>query len=230
MPRGRSGAEEELRGTRRETRFGDELEQLDSRERRVLGGLEDAAVSRRKARREFPRGHEQRVIPRDDLPAHADRFAHHHPLDRRIADLVRLPERLGDQPRVVAETPRGIRDVILRLAQRLAVVAGFEFREGAGIFVDEVGQLEKIRRPLLRPHLRPRAFVECVPRVGDREFRIGLPAIGDHCEHLVVRGIENLARRAIARLGPRAVEKHRKRLHMENTFRRNVGPRAWEAN
>ena len=86
----RAGAEEQLRGARRKARFGDQLEQPDRRERRGLGGLEDAAISRGQAGRELPRGHEQRVIPRDDLPAHADRLAHDHRLDVRVADLIGL--------------------------------------------------------------------------------------------------------------------------------------------
>jgi len=50
-------------------------EQLDGGERRCFGGFENAAIARRQPGRQLPRGHEQRIIPRDDLPAHADGLA-----------------------------------------------------------------------------------------------------------------------------------------------------------
>lgn len=220
VARGVTRAEEELRGTRREAGFGDELEQLDGRERGGLGGFEDAAVSRGQTRREFPRGHEQRVIPRDDLPAHADGFAHDHPLDRRVADLVGLPERFRDQPGVVAEARGRVGHIVFGLAQWLAVVARFEFGESGGVLVDEVGEFEKMRRPLRCAHLRPRAFVESAARVGDGEPGFVFGAVGDHRDDLVVRGVGDLACCAVGGPGPSAVEKHRESVH-RMTFRPN---------
>jgi len=44
------------------------------RQRRRFRRLQDARVAAREGRRQFPRGHQQGEIPRDDLPAHAHRF------------------------------------------------------------------------------------------------------------------------------------------------------------
>ena len=47
--------------------FDDEFADAQCAERRLLGGLEDDRVAGRQRRAEFPRLHEQREIPRDDL-------------------------------------------------------------------------------------------------------------------------------------------------------------------
>ena len=51
-----------------------QLGELQCRQRRRLGGLEDDGVARRQRRRDLPRGHQQREIPRDDLPRDAQRL------------------------------------------------------------------------------------------------------------------------------------------------------------
>ena len=64
----------------------------ERRERRELGRLEHDGVAGRQRRRDFPRQHQQREVPRDDLPHHADR--------RRSRELARpsaAPSRRGDR-------------------------------------------------------------------------------------------------------------------------------------
>ncbi|EDY20512.1 LigA [Chthoniobacter flavus Ellin428] len=187
----------------------------------------------------FQAAHEQRIIPRDDLSAHADRFANDHGLDRRVAHFVGLSERLGNEARVVTEARGGIGDVELRLAQRLAVVARFQPGEVFGQPVNEVGKLEEITGALGGAHLRPRAGVEGLARMADGEFGVVLAAIGYYREQLIVRGIENFARVAFLGLDPRAVEEHRERFHHRGAFslklalaggerKSKIGSRRWQ--
>jgi hypothetical protein len=58
----------------REAGFLDQRGQEEYRQRALFGSLQDHGISRRQRRAEFPRRHHQRVIPRDDLAAHADRL------------------------------------------------------------------------------------------------------------------------------------------------------------
>ena len=178
-----------------------------------LGGLQDAAIARGKAGSEFPCRHQQRIIPRDNLPAHSDRLAHDHRLDGRVRHLVILPERLGDQSRVISETSRRIRRVKARLAQRLAVVERVEFCKLLHLRLDEIGQLEQPRRALGCAHLRPRPFVERLARRLNRQFRVFLRSLGDDADDLVVGGIENLPRRPIRGEFPFPIDKHATGFH-----------------
>ena len=68
---------------RREADLQRQLAEAQRRQRRLLGGLEHDRAARRERRAELPRGHQQREVPRHDLPAHADRFA------ARVAEHVR---------------------------------------------------------------------------------------------------------------------------------------------
>ena len=52
----------------------DQLGEHHDRQRRLLGRLEHDAVPGGQGRGEFPRGHQQREVPRNDLPDHTQRF------------------------------------------------------------------------------------------------------------------------------------------------------------
>ena len=140
----------------------------------------------------------------------------------RVADFVGLAERLGDQSGVIAKARRRIGDVEFRFSQGLAVVPRFEFGEGVGFGVNQVGELEEIARALGGAHLRPRAGVEGTPGVGDGGFRVALGTIGHESDDLVIRGIEDFARGTVAGIHPRAIEKHRERFHGEGLSIGNV--------
>ena len=49
--------------------------ELEHRERRLLGGLQHDRAAGADRRRQLPRRHQQRVVPRHDLPGDADRLA-----------------------------------------------------------------------------------------------------------------------------------------------------------
>ena len=52
------------------------LGQLEQGERRLLGRLDHHRAAGGERRRDLPGGHQQRIVPRDDLAGHAHRLAH----------------------------------------------------------------------------------------------------------------------------------------------------------
>ena len=52
----------------------DQLQQQSNTQRRLFRRLEHHAVTRRQGRGQLPRGHQQREVPRDNLPDHPQRF------------------------------------------------------------------------------------------------------------------------------------------------------------
>jgi hypothetical protein len=58
----------------RRQQVADQLGEQQDRRGGLLGGLEDDAVAGGERRGELPRGHEQREVPRDDLPDDAERL------------------------------------------------------------------------------------------------------------------------------------------------------------
>ena len=133
------------------------LQQLGEEQRaewRLLGWLEDHAVAAGEGRRELPRGHEQREVPRDDLPHHADRLA------QRVAEV--LPRKryllsrsieLGHPAGVVAKCGCGQRHVKQqRIVDRHPVVERFELRKLVGPLLEHVTDLPQDLRPQRRIH------------------------------------------------------------------------------
>ena len=59
----------------REARFQNQFAEAQDGKRCLLGGLQYHRAARSQCRPQFPGGHEQREVPRDDLPDHADRLA-----------------------------------------------------------------------------------------------------------------------------------------------------------
>ena len=102
----------------------DDFRPDQNRGRRLLGRLEDDAVAGRKRRRELPRRHQDREVPRNDLPDHAER------LMKVIGDGVVVD--LADRAFLGADAGGEIAEMIDRqrhvgghgLADRLAVVPG----------------------------------------------------------------------------------------------------------
>ena len=113
--------------------------QHQRRQRRLLGRLEHRRAAAASAGRQLPRRHQQRVVPGDDLPDHADGLAQHQ-RQGVVGDRQRLAVDLAGEPAVVLEAVRGVGDVELGLDDRLAHVAGVG-----------LGQ----RRPFLRGSPRP---------------------------------------------------------------------------
>ncbi len=133
-------------------------------------GLSTAVQPAASAGRQLPGGHQQRVVPGDDLPDDADRLAHHH-RQRVVGHRQRLAVDLGGQAAVVLEAVRGVGDVELRLDDRLAHVAGLELGQLGGARADRLGDLEEQRAALAPGPARERPVVEGGARVRHRVAR-----------------------------------------------------------
>ena len=167
----RAGSEHDVDDAGRKLELLEDRRQADRRERRQLRGLEDADVARRERRRELPHGHEQRIVPRNDLPADADRLAHGEGLRGR-GHVERLSVRLRREAGVVAEAVGRVDRVVLGLAQRLAVVERVDAHELVAMRVDCVGDFEEQRRAIggqVDPH-GPSS--NALARRNDRRLRV----------------------------------------------------------
>ncbi len=106
------------------------LRKEERRERRVLGRLEHDRVPHGERGRDLPREHEEREVPRDDLPGHADRL---------VSPKLRFHELRP--PSMVIEMPRDEGDVdVARLTDRLAVVERFEDGEEPCVLLHVTGE------------------------------------------------------------------------------------------
>ncbi len=112
----------------------------------LFGGLEHDAVAGGERRRDLPGGHQQREVPGNDLADNAER------LMEVIGDGVVVDFR--DRAFLRAEHASVVTEVvdrqghvgIGRLADRLAVVEGFDQGQGGEIVFDPVGDLEQDAR------------------------------------------------------------------------------------
>ena len=127
-----------------------------ARQRRLLGRLEHDRAACGERRAELPRGHQQREVPGDDLPAHADRLA------ARVAEHVGRAD--GQHAALDLRRPAGevaqVRDRaghvhVLRQPDRLAVVERLELGQLLRVVFDRVG--ERVHQPLAprRGHRSP---------------------------------------------------------------------------
>ena len=120
----------------------EDVREEQRRQRRRLGRLEHDGVPGRERGRDLPGEHEQREVPRDDLPGDADR--------PRPAVRERVLELVGPA-RVVEEVRRGEREVdVARLADRLAAVERLEHGELARALLQDPRDAEEVLRALAR--------------------------------------------------------------------------------
>ena len=125
----------------------EDLGQQQRGQRRRLGRLEDRGVAARERGRELPGRHEQREVPRHDLPDDA-------------VGLVLAPRdavaQLVGPAGVVEEVRGGQRDVdVARLADRLAAVDRLDDGQLARALLDQARDAEEVLRALAPGQLRP---------------------------------------------------------------------------
>ncbi|MNR06405.1 hypothetical protein D3C85_1224750 [compost metagenome] len=106
--------------------------QFQGGQRRQFRRLQHHSGPGCQSRRNLPRGHQQRVVPGNDLPGHANRLVADAAAETRVRQVQRLILLLiqfAGQPGVVAKTGDGVTNVPLRFGQGFAVVAHFQFRQ-----------------------------------------------------------------------------------------------------
>ena len=121
-----------------------QLGEAQRRDRGQLGRLDDHRVAGRERGRGAAGGDLERVVPGDDLRAHAPRLAH------RVVEDVRAERDLAafealDRARVVVEIADGGGDVGLGLRERLAGVAGLELGAASSASIDGAGEVRQRR-------------------------------------------------------------------------------------
>ena len=122
----------------------------------MFGRLEHDAVTGCQRRGEFPGGHQQREVPRDDLPDHAQRFV--DVVGHRVAVNLGGAAFLGaDAPGVVPEVVGCQRHVgVQGFAHGLAVVPGFGDGQQFKVLFDAVGDFQQHQRARLHRRRAPR--------------------------------------------------------------------------
>ncbi|MNK86103.1 hypothetical protein D3C87_1060060 [compost metagenome] len=139
----------------RRQQVGDQLGEDHDRQRRLLGRLEHDAVAGGQCRGEFPGGHQQREVPRNDLPDHAQRFV--EVIGRgQFVDLG-SPAFLGaDAAGEVTEVVGSQRHVgVQGFAHGLAVVPGFGDGQHLKVLLDAVGDFQQHQGAVLGRGLAP---------------------------------------------------------------------------
>src|SRR5690606_2300850 len=171
-----------------------QLRETQRRERRELGGLEYHRVPHGQCRRDLPREHEQREVPRDDLADDADGLVSGE-----------LGARELRPPRVVVEVPGDERDVdVTGLADGLAVVERLEHREHARVllYAPRNGvQVAGARVVGERAPCRERSS-----RGTHRRVDVGSTALRDGGKRLCGRRVYRVEVLALDRVGPGAAD------------------------
>ncbi len=149
----------------REAGFHNQLADAQRRQRSLLGGLQNNRVPGRQRGPELPGLHQQREIPRNDLPANADGLMPGI-AEERAVDGDGLAHHLirpaGDNSGSRRLWPRHPR---LSQCQRFAVVERFQARQFVGVLLDEVGQPVQEARSSGTGSFAPRPMIKgrCAP-------------------------------------------------------------------
>ena len=150
---GRAVAGDDVDDAGRQPRLHAELGEGERGQRREFRRLQHHRVSGRERRRDLPGQHQQRKIPRDDLPADAD---------RRVAG-----ELAVDQLRpagVMIEVADDQRDVdVAALADRLAVVHRLQHGEEALALIQDAGDGIEVAGARVAGERRPGLEAPCAP-------------------------------------------------------------------
>jgi len=152
-----------------------------------LGRLEDDRVAAAQGRGDLPGEHEQREVPGDDLPHHAQRPRRH----ARSTGQARMLQFVGP-PRVVEEVRRRQRDVhVTRLLDRLAVVDRLQDGELARPLLHDPGDPEEVLAPVGPRHPTPHPPV-CRAGGPDGPLDVRGACLGDVGEDLLGRRVDRL--------------------------------------
>ena len=183
-----------------------EPRQPQAGQRCLLGRFHHDRAAGSQGRAPFPGHHQDREIPGDDLPRHADRLA------SGVAEVVavdgdRLAMDLVGPTGVVAQGVECQRDIDMPgVGKRLAVVERFERRQFVDLRFDEVGQLQHQPATLAGIHPGPRPGFKSLPRRRHGRIHIGGIPFGHLGDRLLGGGIDRVERAAAAGRPPLAAD------------------------
>ncbi len=147
-------------------------------ERGLLGGFEDAGAAGGERGSELPRGHEEGIVPGDDLAGDADRLAQSE-AESIGGNGVDVAENFVGEAGIVFEAGGHVGDIKFGFHDGLAGIAGFEFGEGGGIGANFFGEFVEQAAAVLRGRGGPGAGVEGGAGGGDGGIDIGGGRGGD---------------------------------------------------
>ena len=173
---------------------------------RELAGLDDERVPGGEGRCHLPRGLQERVVPRGDEAADADRLVGDARQDRRIARLDQPPGEALRRTGEVAEALHHVGDVVAGLDDALPGVEGLRSRHRLGLALEDVGGPAEQRRALRRGRVPPRALVERASRGLDGRHGVLGPGLVDDRHQGAVRGTPDLAGAALGCGHPAAID------------------------
>jgi len=146
--------------------LGDQLGQSQRGERGLLGRLQNNSAAGCQRRAELPGSHQQREVPRDDLPDDADRLAERVGVEVRSrhvrdGDVDGVALDLGRPPGHVVEQVRGKGHIGgLRDKEWLAVVERLQLSQLVDVLQDQVAYLPHDAPALGWRHPAPGSFLE----------------------------------------------------------------------
>ena len=199
-------AQHQVRDAGRQARLGQQLHEQDRRVRRQLAGLEDERVARGQRRCDLPHGLQQRVVPRRDQPADADRLVHDAAEGVRVAGVDDAAGVLRRELAEVAQAGGDVGHVVAALDQALAGVERLGAGERLGVAVEQLRGAQQQVTAQVRGRAGPRAGVERPPRRGDGGLGVLGGALGDRRHQGAVGGAADLPSCASCRLDPFATD------------------------
>ena len=200
------GAQHQVAHARGQAGLLEEPHQVDARVRGELARLEHEGVAGGQAGRDLPRRLEQRVVPRGDQAADAERLVDdpaHHVGVAGVDDPSRL---LGGDPAVVAEDRDDVGHVVLALDEPLAGVARLGLGDDVGVTLEEVGGAEQQVAALAGRGAAPGSVAEGPVRRVDGRGRVLAVRLVDLGDERPVGRTGDRAPPARARTDPRTVD------------------------
>src|SRR5438445_1866848 len=198
----------------RKSGFHDQLTQPQSGERRLLCGLQHDGAAGRQGGSQFPRSHQQREVPRDDLSDDSNRLAQcvsQVLRARRVGngDRNRIALDLGGPARHVAKQVRGQGHVgCFRDAERLSIVETLDVAELFSVSLQQIGELPDQTTTFRGGHLSPRSMVEGLARGVYCLLDVVTIALCHLRQYLAGRGIVGWESLAGSGVHPLAIDQH----------------------
>ena len=152
----RSRSRDDVERSRRKTELGGELGHAQSGERRRRVRLEDDGAPCSQRGRQLPRGHHQRVVPRNDLSRDSHRLLQRVE-EERAADRVRPARDRRDRRSVEAKVLDPLCELRFHRGDRLAHVAGLELGKLLSVCLNRIRECMQQARALGRRRLTPLA-------------------------------------------------------------------------
>ena len=162
----------------RQAGFFETRRQCQRSQRRLLGRFQNDGAAGADCRRQFPRRHQQRIVPRHDLACDANRLAQRQ-AHRIIRNRNDIPVNFRGETAVVLEAGGDIGDVEFGFDDRLAGIAAFKFGQFVGAAPHDVGQPEQHPAAILGRGVMPRSFVKRA--AGGRDCPIDIVGCGVGC-------------------------------------------------